>query len=69
MLPPWKGGAGGTCGRATDRGGWTKTYIKVKGVWTYLYRAVDSLGQTIDFLPLIVSESTPSSAQSRGMSG
>jgi transposase-like protein len=21
----------------------------VKGVWTYLYRAVDSLGQTIDF--------------------
>ena len=27
-----------------------KTYIKVKGVWTCLYRAVDSLGQTIDFL-------------------
>ena len=27
-----------------------QTYIKVKGVWTYLYRAVDSLGQTIDFL-------------------
>ncbi len=27
-----------------------ETYIKVKGVWTYLYRAVDSLGQTIDFL-------------------
>ena len=25
------------------------TYIKVKGVWTYLYRAVDSVGQTIDF--------------------
>ncbi len=24
-----------------------ETYIKVKGVWTYLYRAVDSLGQTI----------------------
>ncbi len=24
--------------------------IEVKGVWTYLYRAVDSLGQTIDFL-------------------
>jgi IS6 family transposase len=22
-------------------------YIKVKGAWTYLYRAVDSLGQTI----------------------
>ena len=27
-----------------------ETYIKVKGVWTYLYRAVDSVGQTIDFL-------------------
>jgi IS6 family transposase len=27
-----------------------ETYIKVKGVWTYLYRAVDSLGRTIDFL-------------------
>ena len=27
-----------------------ETYVKVKGVWTYLYRAVDSLGQTIDFL-------------------
>ena len=27
-----------------------ETYIKAKGAWTYLYRAVDSLGQTIDFL-------------------
>src|SRR3954464_4530597 len=26
-----------------------ETYIKVKGRWTYLYRAVDSRGQTIDF--------------------
>ncbi len=25
-------------------------YVKVKGRWTYLYRAVDSRGQTIDFL-------------------
>ncbi len=25
-------------------------YTKVKDVWTYLCRAVDSLGQTIDFL-------------------
>jgi transposase, IS6 family len=30
-----------------------ETYIKVEGIWTYLYRAVDSLGQTIDF-PLSV---------------
>ena len=27
-----------------------ETHIKVKGAWTILYRAVDSLGQTIDFL-------------------
>nr|WP_239003276.1 IS6 family transposase [Rhodovastum atsumiense] len=27
-----------------------ETYIKVKGRWNYLYRAVDSRGQTIDFL-------------------
>ena len=27
-----------------------ETYIRVKGVWTYLYRAVDASGQTIDFL-------------------
>src|SRR4029434_4345867 len=27
-----------------------ETYIKVKGEWKYLYRAVDKHGQTIDFL-------------------
>ena len=27
-----------------------ETYIKVKGQWDYLYRAVDKGGQTIDFL-------------------
>src|SRR5262249_50084063 len=27
-----------------------ETYIKVKGVWTYLYRAVDSRGNTLEFL-------------------
>ena len=27
-----------------------ETYIKVKGPWRYLYRAVDKHGQTIDFL-------------------
>ena len=27
-----------------------ETYIKVNGAWVYLYRAVDSLGNTIEFL-------------------
>ena len=27
-----------------------ETYIRVKGKWVYLYRAVDARGQTIDFL-------------------
>ncbi len=28
----------------------THPYVKVKGRWTYLYQAVDSRSQTIDFL-------------------
>ncbi len=35
---------------AGDRWRMDETYIKVKGVWTYLYRAVDKSGKTIDFL-------------------
>ena len=27
-----------------------ETYVKVKGVWMYLYRAVDSRGNTLEFL-------------------
>ncbi len=27
-----------------------ETYIKVKGVWHYLYRAVDKFGNTVDFM-------------------
>lgn len=27
-----------------------ETYIKVKGKWTYLYRAVDKYGRTLDFM-------------------
>src|SRR5688572_10014554 len=27
-----------------------ETYIRVKGEWKYLYRAVDRAGQTVDFL-------------------
>jgi transposase-like protein len=35
-----------------SNGSWRvdETYVRVKGRWTYLYRAVDSCGQTIDFL-------------------
>mgnify|MGYP000683154694 CR=1 FL=1 len=27
-----------------------ETYIKVKGQWTYLYRAIDKYGDTVGFL-------------------
>jgi len=27
-----------------------ETYVKIKGRWTYLYRAVDKAGKTVDFL-------------------
>lgn len=27
-----------------------ETYVRVSGQWKYLYRAVDKLGQTVDFL-------------------
>jgi transposase-like protein len=27
-----------------------ETYVKIKGRWTYLYRAVDKQGKTVDFL-------------------
>ena len=34
----------------SDRWHVDETYIEVKGRWTYLYRAVDDQGQTVDFL-------------------
>src|SRR4028118_1476251 len=36
-----------------SNGSWRvdETYVRVKGRWMYLYRAVDSRGQTTDFLP------------------
>ncbi len=33
-----------------DSWGVDETYIKVKGEWKYLYRAVDSVGNTLDFM-------------------
>jgi len=37
--------------KGTTRGSWQvdETYIKVKEAWCYLYRAIDSKGDTIDF--------------------
>jgi transposase-like protein len=35
----------------TVGGSWRvdETYVRVKGQWTYLYRAVDKSGRTVDF--------------------
>jgi transposase, IS6 family len=35
-----------------SNGSWRvdETYVRVKGCWTYLFRAVDNRGQPIDFL-------------------
>jgi len=40
------------CYKAQVGGSWRmdETYIKVKGMWNYLYRAVDKCGATIDFM-------------------
>ncbi|MET3109566.1 transposase-like protein [Oxalobacteraceae bacterium GrIS 2.11] len=32
-----------------------ETYIQVGGQWKYLYRAVDRLGHTVDFLLTVAS--------------
>lgn len=33
-----------------DEGRVDETYVKVKGAWKYLYLAVDSAGNTLDFM-------------------
>ena len=42
-----------------------ETYIKVKGQWMYLYRAVDSKGNTIDFYLSKTRDKRLQSASSR----
>src|SRR5688572_7054958 len=42
-----------------------ETYIRVKGTWAYLYRAVDSCGASIDFLLPAPVTRLPPSASSR----
>ena len=39
-----------------------ETYIRVQGRWCYLYRAIDSLGATIDFLLSALRDATAPSA-------
>ena len=48
-VPNWKRRSTGASGRCV-RWRMDETYVKVKGQWYYLYRAVDKTGQTIDFL-------------------
>ena len=40
------------CERRRTNGSWRvdETYVRVAGTWAYLYRAVDSAGDTIDFM-------------------
>jgi transposase-like protein len=40
----------GACALTNDSWRVDETYIRLKGKWVYLYRAVDSTGATIDFL-------------------
>ena len=42
-----------------------ETYVRVKGKWTYLYRAVDSTGATIVFCCLLVATPRPPSVSFR----
>ena len=50
MFPNSK--SGGTASPAGSGVSWRvdETYVKIKGKWTYLYRAVDKQGKTVDFL-------------------
>ncbi|WP_456311619.1 DDE-type integrase/transposase/recombinase [Pseudomonas shirazensis] len=33
-----------------------ETYIKLKGIWCYLYRAVDKLGNNVNFLLIRIKQ-------------
>jgi transposase, IS6 family len=48
-----------------------ETYIRVKGKWRYLYRAVDSTGATLDFLLSAKQDAAAGdcATQRRGCSG
>src|SRR5271157_268401 len=42
-----------------------ETYVRVKGRWCYLYRAIDSKGATIDFLLSALRDSLPARRRCR----
>src|SRR2546421_1997556 len=50
MLLNWRGDADPHLKATTDSWRVDQTYVKVKKVWMYLYRAVDSEGNTLEFL-------------------
>ena len=50
MSPSLKSAGAGTHGQSATRGALDETYLKIKGQWVYLYRAVDKAGRTVDFL-------------------
>jgi IS6 family transposase len=50
MARNWNSGCGYISSPLTKSWRVDETYLKVKGRWCYLYRAIDSAGATIDFL-------------------
>ncbi len=50
MPPNWINDAGLISAACNDSWKVDETYIKIKKVWMYLYRAVDSQGNTLEFL-------------------
>jgi transposase-like protein len=52
MARNWNSGCGYISSPLTKSWRVDETYLKVKGRWCYLYRAIDSAGATIDFLLL-----------------
>ena len=51
MALSWSSDCDRISSRPTNKSWWVdETYIRVKGRWCYLYRAIDSKGDTIDFL-------------------
>ena len=49
MLWSSRNDGSGRSGRSVVRGAVDEIYIKAKGEWMYLYRAVDKAGKTLDF--------------------